>query len=149
WRTQPANSSSRSPSRSSTAPARCTSASRRRDDAGSRRPSARASPPGPRPRSRPGRRASDALLVALLERLPVPRGVAGDDHGLGVGSVEDLELLQRAAPEAAVEGPRRLGGVIQLPERVDRVTGDDEVAVAQATDDALVPRRVAWRRRQA
>src|SRR5438874_7358754 len=90
-----------------------------------------------------------ALFVSLLERRPVLGVVPRDDHRLRVLAVEQLELLDRAAPEAAVERARRLGRVAELADRVDRVACDHEVAIAQMADDALMPGGVPGRRGQA
>ncbi len=73
------------------------------------------------------------------------RVVARHDHCLGVGAMEERQLLARAAPGVAVEGARRLWCVAELTVRVDRVARDHEVALVQTSDHALVARRVPGR----
>ena len=75
--------------------------------------------------------------------------MARDDHGLGVLAGEQPQLLQRAAEGVWVVRSRRPGPVAELSEGVDRVAGDHQVAVGEAADQALVPRRMARRERQA
>src|SRR3954451_25077772 len=90
-----------------------------------------------------------ALFVSLLECRPLLGGGPRDDRSLRVLPVEEPELLDRAPPPPAIEGARGLRGVVELAARVDGVAGDHEVAVAQVTDDALMPGGVSRCRREA
>ena len=96
----------------------------------------------PRRRS-PGPVASSASLVTLLRPSSSARGrVPGGSPPAG-RSGEELQLAHRAPPVVAVERSRRLGRVVELAERVDRVAGDHQVAVGQPADHRLVPGAVA------